>query len=165
MDRIDASSGPRSQSRLSPVLLWILLAAALFRIVTAVMDRSGVEGSGLVRWQPHESAAALSRTSGKPVLYEFSAAWCGPCKLLDREWEDPAIAAMVNRSYVPARVIDRQREDGSNTPEVADLQRRYEIAGFPAIVAAAPDGRLLGKLEGYGGRARLEKFLENPAAP
>lgn len=165
MDRIDASSAPRSQSRLSPVLLWVLLAAALFRIVTAVMERPGVEGVGLVRWQAHANATALSRTSGKPVLYEFSAAWCGPCKLLDREWEDPEIAAKVNRSYVPARVIDRQREDGSNTPEVADLQRRFEIAGFPALVAATPDGRLLGKLEGYGGRARLEKFLENPAAP
>ncbi len=165
MDRIDTTSAPRSQSRLSPVLLWVLLAAALLRIVTAVMDRPGVEGGGLVRWQPHENAAALARTSGKPVLYEFSAAWCGPCKRLDREWEDPGIAARVNGSFVPARVIDRLREDGSNTPEVADLQRRFEIMGFPALVAATPDGRLLGKLEGYGGRARLEKFLENPAAP
>jgi thiol:disulfide interchange protein len=167
MDRTDAPPPPppqsQSQSRLSPVLLWVLLAAVLFRVVTAVMSRGGSEeGPGLVRWQPREKAAPLAKASGKPILYDFSAAWCGPCKLLDRDWADPSVAAKVNDGFVPARIIDRQREDGRNPEDIADLQRRYEIVGFPAVVAAAPDGRLLGKLEGYVGRERLMRFLENP---
>lgn len=168
MDRIDTAptgraAAPQSQSRLSPVLAWILLAAVLFRIVTAVMNRdTGEDSVGLVQWQPRERAVALAKASGKPILYEFGAAWCGPCKLLDRDWADPTVAAKVNGAFVPARITDRQREDGRNPEDIAELMRRYEIVGFPAVVAAAPDGHLLGKLEGYTGKERLMRFLENP---
>ena len=172
MDRIDAvapapavpSTPGQSQSRLSPVLLWVLIAAVLFRIVTAVMNRGRLEDPiGLVRWQPLDKAAALAKASGKPILYDFGAAWCGPCKLLDRDWADPVVAARVNGSFVPARITDRQREDGRNPDDVAELLHRFEITGFPAVVVAAPDGPLLGKQEGYAGRERLMRFLENPA--
>ncbi len=160
---VSPAAPPRSQSRLSPVL-WIALAAALvFRIVTALMDRGTPEGGpGLVRWQPREKAAALALAANKPILYEFSAEWCGPCKLLDRDFADSAVAAKINGAYVPTHIIDRIREEGRNPADIEELQRRYEISGFPAIVAAAPDGRLLGKQEGYAGRARLMRFLEDP---
>ena len=81
---------------------------------------------------------------------------------LDRDFADPSVAAKINAAYVPAHIVDRIREDGRNPADIEELQRRYEISGFPALVAAAPDGRLLGKQEGYAGRARLMRFLENP---
>jgi thiol-disulfide isomerase/thioredoxin len=173
MDRTDSPAGPGtsgtpagSQSRLSPALLWIIAAAILFRILTSVMDKpAGESGTDLVKWQTLERAPDVARASGKPLLYDFGAAWCGPCKLLDREWSDPGVAARVNDKFVAARVVDRQREDGRNPPAVEELQRRYEISAFPALIIAAPDGRLLGKLEGYAGRARLERFLEDPSVP
>ncbi len=156
---------PRSQSRLSPALLWILAAAVLFRIVTAVADRGGGEaGAGLVRWQPRDKAASLARGTGKPILYDFTAAWCGPCHLLDRDWNESEIAAKVNAAFVPARIVDREREDGKNPPEIAELERRYEVTGFPTLVVAASDGRLIGKLEGYRGREALVRFLEESGA-
>jgi thiol:disulfide interchange protein len=163
MDRTEAiaAAPPRSQSRLSPVVFWVLLAAVLFRIVTEVMGRSSGD-VGLVSWQPRGRVAAVAKSTNKPILYEFSAAWCGPCKLLDRDWENPEVAAHVNATFVPVRIIDRMREDGNNPEDIAELQRRYEITGFPALVAAAPDGRLLGKLEGYAGRDRLMRFLKDP---
>ena len=159
---VSPEAPPRSQSRISPILWGVVAAAIVFRIVTAVMDRGNDEGPGLVRWQPREKAAALAQASGKPILYEFSAEWCGPCKLLDRDFADPTVAARINAAYVPAHIVDRIREDGRNAADVEELQRRYEISGFPALVAAAPDGRLLGKQEGYAGRARLMRFLEDP---
>ena len=175
MDRTDSPAAPAtpvtpagSQSRLSPVLLWVLAAAVLFRVLTSVMDKPPGEGDGhtsLVRWQTLDRAPELARTSGKPLLYDFGAAWCGPCKLLDREWSDPGVAAKVNDKFVAARVVDRQREDGHNPSVVDELQHRYEITAFPALIVAAPDGRLLGKLEGYAGRARLVRFLEDPSVP
>jgi thiol:disulfide interchange protein len=175
MDRIDPAAPPSaatapatpagSQSQLSPVIFWIVAAAVLFRILTSVMDRpTGENRTGLVKWQTLERAPEVARASGKPLLYDFGAAWCGPCKLLDREWSDPGVAAKVNQKFVAARVVDRQREDGHNPPAIDELQRRYEITAFPALIAAAPDGRLLGKLEGYAGRARLERFLEDPSS-
>ncbi len=156
---------PRSQSRLSPVLLWVLLAVALFRIVTAVMDRGRPAEGGLVRWESHEKARALSQAAGRPILYDFTAAWCGPCKLLDRDWNDASVAEKINATFVPARVVDRVREDGRNAPDVAEMVRRYEISGFPTLVAAKPDGTMIAKLEGYRGRAALLEFLEEAGKP
>ncbi|HEY1250969.1 MAG TPA: thioredoxin domain-containing protein [Thermoanaerobaculia bacterium] len=166
MDGIEVSAPgsarPQSQSRISSVLLWALAAAAVFRIATGILDRPSHagEGGGMVGWQPRERAAAIALVSRKPILYDFSAAWCGPCKLLDKDWEDPTIAETVNDGFVPARVIDRQREDGKNPADIDALQQRFEVSGFPTLVAASPDGRLIAKIEGYRGRAALVEFLK-----
>lgn len=159
MDRIETPAFPRSQSRLSPVLYWALLAALVLRVVTGVMGRGAEGGVGLVHWQPREKAVALARASGKPILYDFTAAWCAPCKLVDRDWEDPELAEQVNGAFIPTRVVDRAREDGRNLPEIGDLQRQFEIVGFPTIVAAGPDGRLIAKIDGYRGKDAMMRFL------
>lgn len=161
MDKTEpVRSGP--QSRLPPLLLWLVLAAILFRVITAVMDREKkIEAVGLVRWQQRAEAEAVARSAGKPVLYDFTAAWCGPCHRLDKEgWGDPQIASLVNQSYLPARVVDREREDGKNPPAIDELERRYSVNAFPTLVVAAPDGRLIAKLQGYGGREQLIQFLQ-----
>jgi thiol:disulfide interchange protein len=167
MDAIDAGahlpSKSRSQSALSPVLLWILLAAAVLRVVTAVMDRAGKDGPGLVQWQRRGEASAEAARSGKPVLYDFTAAWCGPCKLLDEAWADASVAEKVNAGFVPVRITDRMREEGRNPPDIAELQRRYEVSAFPTLVVAAPDGRLIAKHEGFRSPQALAAFLSEAA--
>ena len=173
MDRIENSAvsgerldGPKppsgSQSKLSPVILWVLLAAALFRIVTTVTDeKTDGGGAGLVRWTAPEGAVAAARSSGKPILYDFTAEWCAPCKMLDRDgWADARVAALVNESFVATRIVDRAREDGKNAPWVDELQQRYRVNAFPTLVVAAPDGREIGIAQGFSGKAKLIAFLE-----
>lgn len=155
---------PIPQTRI-PTLLFVAVALALaFRIATAFLGPNRVEGAGRVAWQPRERAAALARANGKPILYDFTAAWCGPCKILDGDWDDASVAGRVNAAFVPARVVDRQREDGKNPPDIDELQRRFEISGFPTLVAADADGKMIEKLEGYRGRKALEEFLSRTGA-
>jgi thiol:disulfide interchange protein len=166
MATTDASAlaPPLRQTRV-PAALFVAVAAALaIRIATGILSPGRTEAVGLISWQPRERAALLARASRKPILYDFTAAWCGPCKMLDKDWEDSTVAARVNASFVPARVIDRMREDGRNAADVDELLRRYEVSGFPTLVAADADGKLIGKLEGYRGRPALEEFLQRTGA-
>ena len=157
--------GVRSRPRpeLPTILFWLLLAALLLRIVMAAGCRGKPEdaGPGLVRWRPHEKAAAVSRGEGKRILYDFTAAWCTPCHRLDEEgWGDSRVASLVNDSYVPVHVVDRVREDGKNPAAIDEIQSRYGVRAFPTLVVADADGREIAKVEGWAGKERLVRFLE-----
>lgn len=153
-------SASRRQTQIPQALLWIAAAAVVLRIVTAVADRPKPEGAGLVGWKPFADATALSQQAGKPVLYDFTAAWCVPCHHLDAEaWGDAAIAKGVTDRFVPARIVDRQREDGHNPSAIEELERRFHVEAFPTLIVADATGKELARMEGYGGRERLESFL------
>ncbi|HYB52597.1 MAG TPA: thioredoxin family protein [Thermoanaerobaculia bacterium] len=165
MDKIDAVParvGP--QASFPAILLGLLAAAVLLRIVAGFTAPKGPSdsGLGLVKWQQLESTASQAGRQGKAILYDFTAAWCAPCHILDQEgWGDQRIAAIVTDHFVAARVIDREREDGKNTPLVDELQKRYAVRAFPTLIAADASGREIARMEGYGGRDRLVKFLED----
>jgi thiol:disulfide interchange protein len=164
MDKTEENVRSGPQSKLPRVLFWFFAAALVFRIITVVVGREKKEdaGAGLISWRPQGTAAAAARSEGKPVLYDFTAAWCGPCHRLDAEgWGDASVASLVNGSYLPARVVDREREDGKNPAAIAELQRRYSVRAFPTLIVADADGREIARFEGYGGKQKLVKFLED----
>jgi thiol:disulfide interchange protein len=151
-----------SQSKFPSILFWIAGAALALRVFTALTDRGKPEAAaGLVSWRPLETASAAGRAAGKPLLYDFTAAWCAPCRRLDSEgWGDSRIARMVNEGFLPARVVDRQTEDGRNLPAISELQQRYRVNAFPTLIVADASGREIARSEGYAGKDQLVKFLQ-----
>ena len=67
-------------------------------------------------------------------------------------FSDPHAAESIRQGYIPVRVLDRQREEGRNPPDVAALQTRYRVQAFPTLVVVRPDGSEATRIEGYAGR-------------
>lgn len=54
---------------------------------------------GKVQWMSIEEAQEMTKKSPKPILVDIYTEWCGPCKMLARSFEDPAVAAYVNETF------------------------------------------------------------------
>jgi uncharacterized protein len=88
-----------------------------------------------------DEAFARARAENKPILLDIGAVWCHWCHVIDREsYENPEIAAIINRFYVPVKV-DRD--------ERPDVDSRYQSAisaisgqgGWPLTAFLTPDGK------------------------
>jgi thiol:disulfide interchange protein len=137
---------------------WLLALAALLLVVRVVAgiheEAHPPQVTDLVRWRPVAEAVAEARQNKKPLLFDFTAEWCAPCQAMQREmFADRAAAEQIEKLFVPVRLLDRQREEGHNAPEVAALQERYHITSFPTLVVVSPDGEKPVVLSGYRGRA------------
>ena len=123
-----------------------------------------LERPDLVAWRSIEAGPAEAAGTGRPILYDFTAAWCGPCRLLNREvFSDAASAAFINQHFVPVRVLDRSREDGRNPADIDALQSRFRITGFPTLVVLPPGGRAPIVMDGYRGKEGTMAALQAAA--
>jgi thiol:disulfide interchange protein len=149
--------------RALPLWLFVLAAVALAArialtlLAPAPADEPKGEGD-LVQWVPLERAA----TSSKPVLYDFTAAWCGPCRQMEAEiYADPDFASQINARFTPVKVVDRRREDGANSDAVEALQQQFEVRAFPTVVIVDGTGAAPRKMEGFRGPVAFAQLLDS----
>jgi thiol:disulfide interchange protein len=118
-----------------------------------------------VDWKPIAGAETVARKEGKPVLYDFTAEWCPPCRKLSNEvFSVRKSADLINAGFYPVRVEDRTRESGSNPSDVAALQRRFKVNSFPTLVIVPPaKGAEPVVITGYPGKRLLVRQLEGAA--
>lgn len=151
----------RTSQRSIPVLLF-MIAAALVAARLIVQGAKQVGKGDGVQWMTVEEGLQLAQTSDRPILIDFTADWCAPCHQLDAQvFQDPKLAQTINERFIPIRAVDRQREEGRNSDDVAGLQRRFGVRGFPTVVIADKSGGERARMEGFGGRAKFEQMMES----
>jgi thioredoxin 1 len=83
--------------------------------------------------------------SAEPVLVDFTAVWCQPCKMLD-----PVVEELANDWEDTVRVF---KLDVDEHPNVA---MNYQIMGVPTLMLFK-DGKPVERVTGYQPKDRIEK--------
>ena len=152
----------KGSSRRDPAWLWIVAGALLVaRVATGVYEeKHPPTRPDLVSWVPATVAPERALATHKPILYEFSADWCGPCQQMERDvFADEKHARMLSQFVVPVRIIDRQRELGHNSALVDSLQRVHDVRAFPTLVLVDADGKAIDRMEGFPGTERFMTWV------
>lgn len=96
---------------------------------------------GIVWRSTLQEAIKDATNAGKPILADFWATWCGPCKMLDKNtFPDPELIAYVNKNFIPVKIdVDKN----------VSQSKEYKIEAMPSTVIMGPNGKMIDKFVGY----------------
>ena len=86
--------------------------------------------------------------SSTPTIVDFSAGWCGPCKMLSPRL-DAAVAATAGKVNLASVDID----------EMSDLALYHDVQAVPTVLGMK-DGKVVDKFVGLVDEDQLEAFVQ-----
>jgi thiol:disulfide interchange protein DsbD len=110
------------------------IAIAVLLLVAGVAFAIPRKHEAGVQWEKYDAKKiAAAREAGKPVVIDFYADWCLPCKEMDEKtFTNPAVIAELDRFV---------RLKGDMTEANDALAAQYALKGFPTLVFLDAGGR------------------------
>lgn len=81
--------------------------------------------------------------TGKKYYLDFTASWCGPCKMMDRQVFNDEKVIETTHQYYLAKQIDIDDFEG------IAIAQKYNITSIPTILIFDSHAKLLRRLEGF----------------
>ena len=134
-----------------------------------------------IQWLSVEEAQAKAKKVPKPLFIDVYTAWCGPCKMLDRNtFSDPKLAEYVNKHFYPVKFNAESGDPVTWNGQVLENpdfnpamtsgrngthHLTYAIANvngriaYPTIVYVDSDLNVLAPVQGYMTPEQIEPIL------
>lgn len=123
----------------------------LFLLVLAVfLVAPGVRAAEIAWQTEYDAALATAGESGKPILLDFSASWCGPCKMMEAKTFTDTTVQETLAAYVAVRI------DFDKNPK---LVAKYHVSAIPALVILNRFGETVATNTGYQDAPKLNAWL------
>lgn len=105
-----------------------------------------------------DEALLKARAENKPIVLDFYAEWCAPCRRMEKTtFADAQVKALLERCIVV-------KVDTDQSPELA---QQLGVEGLPDIRFVSPDGKIIRQLRNYqtaeSSVRELERLLQTVA--
>jgi thiol-disulfide isomerase/thioredoxin len=132
---------------------------AVLLLTASTLLAGPAHASGPLTWSHDPQAAfATAKSSGKLLLVDAYADWCGWCKKLERDvFPDPRFVE-VARDFVLLRI---DVEDGAEGSRMAD---EYGADSLPTLLLLEPSGALAGVVTGFEPASEMAQSIRSALA-
>lgn len=112
--------------------------------------------------KPFSELMAQAKAENKLIFLDAYAAWCGPCKLLEKNiFPLQSVREYYNKTFINTH-IDMEKGEG------IELAKKYQIYSYPSLLFINGDGDIVQKALGYMGEGQfleLGKSVANSSNP
>jgi thiol-disulfide isomerase/thioredoxin len=120
---------------------------------------------------------SLAKLKGKPVLLDFWATWCGPCRKsrpvlekIARDFKNSDLVILgVNtgedREVVEAFLEKTPLEYPAVLSGESGILESYSVTAYPTFILIGRDGKIIANEVGFGGEDQLRELVGKAAGP
>ena len=147
-------------------------------LVTLILLSSISLGAQTINWVSMDEALILQEKAPKSIMIDMYTAWCGPCKLLDKNtFTNKDLIAFVNTHYYAVKfnaegndtVHYKEQVFGNPNYDPKKAKRRNSshqfsqylgVRAYPTIVFLGENGEVIAPIPGYQTAPKLELYLQ-----